>query len=87
MSRAWFSYNGVLAGELSATNYFYVTFVPQCQTTGELICSIRGVYNPIVYGNHPAPLSDNLLSYITTAKANSVAFPTTPDKPYVYVRP
>jgi len=87
MARAWFSYNGAAAGEQTATNYFYVSFFPQCTTTGSNICALIGIYAPNVYGNHPAPFSDNLDNYITTALANRIAVPTTPDKPYVYVRP
>jgi len=87
MSRAWFSYNGLSAGEQTATNYFYISNFPQCTTTGDQICAILGLYAPLTYGNHPAALSSNLLSYITTAKANSIATPPIPDKPFVYVRP
>jgi len=87
MSRAWFSYNGLTAGALTATNYFYVSFFPQCTTTGENICAILAIYAPIVYRNHPVSFSSNLLSYITTAQANSMAIPTLPDKIFVYVRP
>jgi len=87
MSRAWFSYNGLSGGELTATNYFYVPSFPQCTTTGENICAILGIYAPLTYQNHPASFSSNLLSYITDARANNVAVPTIPDKPFVYMRP
>jgi len=86
MSRAWFAYNGAVAGELTATNYFYISNFPQCTTTGVNICGILGLYVPIVYGNHPAPFSDNLEKYINTSIANSIAAPPIPNKPYVYVR-
>jgi len=86
MSRAWFSYNSAAAGELTATNYFYVTNFPQCTTTGQTMCSVLGLYVPAVYGDHPASFSDNLQLYIISALKNNIAVPPSPDKPYVYVR-
>jgi len=86
MSRAWFIYNGAAAGEQTATNFVYVSFLPQCTTTGDKICAFLGIYNPGTYGDHPVPFSNNLLTYITLAIAYQIAVPTIPDKSYVYVR-
>jgi hypothetical protein len=87
--RAWFVYNGAPSGEQTSTNYLYVSFFPACQTSGTLICSVKGIYDFETYGQHPAPFSLDtpLGDYIIEALAADVAYPPAPSfKPYVYVR-
>jgi hypothetical protein len=87
--RAWFVYNGLTGGEQTSTNYFYVSFFPACTSTGEFICSVKGIYDVDTYGNHPAPFSIDtaLEQYIIDALGADVASPPSPAfKPYVYVK-
>ena len=89
MSRAWFIYNGDPGDEQDAGNYFYIPFFPVCQTTGDEICAVLGIYDPETYGPFPVPFSldTNLESYIIDALASDVAQPSGLfQKPYVYVR-
>jgi len=79
MSRGWFVYIGAESGQQNAINYVYVTQVPPCTTTGEHICAILGIYDPSTYGNYPAPFSNNLETYIITALANNISYPTCPE--------
>ena len=86
--RAWFLYNGAAGGELTSTNYIYITFVPTCQTRGEFICSVKGIYDFDTYENHPAPFSldTKMQQYIIDAKAAELSKPSgTGIKAYVYV--
>ena len=87
--RAWFVYTGGVGNEQTSTNYFYVSFFPDCVTTGDLICCFKGIYDFETYGGHPYPLSLDyrLQDYIIEAIASGVAYPPAPlFKPYVYVK-
>ena len=87
--RAWFVYNGAPGGEQTSTNYFYVSFFPACQTSGRLLCSVKGIYDFETYGNHPAPFSLDtpMEDYIIDALATESAKPSGLGiKSYVYVR-
>jgi len=87
--RAWFVYNGAPAGELTHTNYFYVTYFPSCQTTGDLMCCVKGIYDYASYEYHPVPFSlDSTLGYyILDALGDDRAKPSgTGQKRYVYVK-
>jgi hypothetical protein len=93
--RAWYVYTGTPGtGVYNSSNYLYSSFFPNCVTTGDFICSIKGIYrfedeeaNP--YGPHPAPFSldSKLNTYITNALSADAAYPPIPSqKPYVYVK-
>jgi hypothetical protein len=87
--RAWFTYTGSPGNEQVSTNYFYVSFFPTCETSGEVICSVKGIYDFQTYGQHPAPftLDTKMSTYITQSLAADVAYPPAPAfKPYVYVK-
>jgi hypothetical protein len=87
--REWFIYAGSPGNEQVSTNYWYVPYFPTCQTTGALICSVKGIYDYETYGYHPAPFSldTRIEDYITAALAADVAYPVNPPfKPYVYVK-
>jgi len=89
MSRAWFYYYGTPGSEQVAGNYIYSDFFPVCETTGEFICSVLGLYDPNTYGPFPVPFSidTNLQGYITDALAADTAKPSGfLIKPYVYMR-
>jgi len=87
--RAWFVYNCPPSSEQSWACFQHVYFFPACETTGELICAICGIYDPDTYGSYPAPLSlDTKLSdYIIDALASDISKPSgIGQKRYVYVR-
>jgi len=91
LTRAWYVYNQTLpGGKYNSSNYFYVSFFPACQTTGNQICSVYGIYddgNNPPYGDHPKPFSAQLQFYINQAVALNTCYPFFPgDKPYAYVK-
>jgi len=86
--RAWYIYNGTVAGEYTSTNYTFAGFLPTCLTTGPNICAVYGIYDTN-YGDHPKPfvMDTNLLTYIHAALIAAAAKPSGPgEKRYVYVR-
>ena len=90
LQRAWYAYNETLpGGNLNSSNYFYISFFPSCQANGTQICCVYGIYDDGInppYGDHPAPFSPTLESYINSAFALKRYFPNANgDKRYVYV--
>jgi hypothetical protein len=62
--KAWFIYNGAPAGELTSSNYFYVPYFPGCITSGEFICSVKGIFDWDTYEYHPVTFYvDTTLGY------------------------
>ena len=92
--RAWYRYNETVSGgNLTSNNYFYVGCLPvgECRPYGNQVCVVYGIYDDGTvsgpYGDHPAPFSPNLQSYINNSIALNTSFPNAPgDKPYVYVK-
>jgi hypothetical protein len=87
--RACFIYAGSPGSELVHTNYFYVPYFPSCQTTGDLICSVKGIFDWETYEYHPASFSlDTTLGYyILDALGDDRAKPSgTGQRAYVYVK-
>jgi hypothetical protein len=86
--RAWYSYNPILSGGvLNSNNYSYVSWFPFCQTTGNQICCVYGIFDDGLseYWFHPKPFSFNMEDYINTALAFKSAYPFF--QHFVYVQP
>jgi len=88
MSRLWYSYVGAPGSELSAGSYLPTELKPTCLEGSPNICAIYARTDPQRYGLNPVPFSLNLVRYIATAKATSLAQPVGIGvKKYLYTYP
>lgn len=85
MARSWYGYIGGPTGDPRlASDYTIITGKPAC-ITGPNVCAI---YAPGLDLSPNAPLSTNMLLYISNARVSGVPEPQSPTgtKRYVYLR-
>jgi hypothetical protein len=88
ITRRWYAYTGTPGSELSAGSYLPTDLKPTCFEGSPTICAIYARSDPQRYGLTPGPLSMNLVRYIATAKATSLAQPVGIGvKKYIYTYP